>query len=154
MPYKDPAKARAAATERARRYRRRKHIEKFGPDAGNMIGRHGNHARGERNGRWNNGRMRTSEGYIAIAVPVGHHLRQAHGYAYEHDLVAEKMLGRPLEANEVVHHRNGQRADNRPENLEVWTRSLHAREHSNHPGARDGFGRFTTGKRHDEEFPA
>jgi hypothetical protein len=90
--------------------------------------------------------MRTSHGYIAIKVPEGHHLRQAHGYAYEHDLVAEAMIGRRLAPEEVVHHRNGKRDDNRPENLEVTTRSNHAREHGAFPGARDTAGRFAAGK--------
>lgn len=136
---RDPEKAAA----RRRRYRDRKKIERFGESSVgvDMRGRHGNHARGPDNARWRGGKMLTSQGYVALAVPPDHHLRQAHGYAYEHQLVAEQMLGRRLAEEEIVHHRNGIRTDNRPENLEVTTASEHARHHASAPGARDECGR-------------
>lgn len=46
-----------------------------------------------------------------------------------HRAVAEQMLGRPLQKGEIVHHRDGDKWNNDPSNLEVMTQAEHARIH-------------------------
>lgn len=52
------------------------------------------------------------------------------GYVYEHILVAEESIGRPIRKGEVVHHLNGKRNDNRKTNLLVIEHSQHAKLHA------------------------
>ncbi len=76
-------------------------------------------------------------GYIKVYVPaIGAH-------RLEHRIIAEKSLGRPLKASEVVHHVNGNRADNRNGNLLVCTQRYHKWLH-NEMGRRYAQEHFTS----------
>jgi hypothetical protein len=62
-------------------------------------------------------------GYILLFEP-SHPNARKDGYVAEHTKVMAAMLGRPLHRFEEVHHKNGIRHDNRPENLELWARGM------------------------------
>ena len=64
-----------------------------------------------------------NHGYWRVPVPKADRwLMRGESSALEHRLVMARHLGRPLEPDESVHHRNGDRLDNRIENLELWSR--------------------------------
>jgi HNH endonuclease len=78
---------------------------------------------------WKTGSVGPPESYIGprgegTIDPSGYRRTPVNGkHRLEHHVVMEAMLGRPLLPRENVHHKNGHRADNRPENLELWVRS-------------------------------
>jgi len=82
------------------------------------------------NPNWNGGRIISSNNYIYIHIPE-HPFSNTLGYVAEHRLVMEKKLGRKLTSEEVVHHINEIRTDNRIENLLLFkSNSEHRKFHS------------------------
>lgn len=67
----------------------------------------------------NGTRTTRGDGYVQIKM-TDHPNVTANGWMSEHTYVMSKVLGRALLPGENVHHRNGLRSDNRPENLELW----------------------------------
>lgn len=94
---------------------------------------------GAKNSNWRGGRVAGPGGRIMVYYPKHPGGKSAGLYVLEYRLVVEKKLGRHLRKGEIVHHRNGDIKDNRPENLEVMTQSEHARRH------------FTGAKRPDKQ---
>lgn len=66
---------------------------------------------------WRGGSYLDKNGYRLIMVDGK--------YEFEHRVVAAKFLGRPLKSEEIIHHVNHDRLDNRVENLSIVTRSEH-----------------------------
>lgn len=79
-------------------------------------------AEGARHGAWKGGKVGHRSGYWQIKVWADHpfySMANREGYILEHRLLMAQALGRPLASNEHVHHKNGDRKDNRLENLQL-----------------------------------
>lgn len=75
--------------------------------------------RRERHGNWKGGVVSTPHGYTAVSDGEFLEMRDMQGYTLEHRLVMARHLGRALTKTETVHHINGDRKDNRVENLQL-----------------------------------
>lgn len=97
--------------------------------------------RGENSQNWKGGKSHHSRGYVAIMLssddPYISMAHPASHYCMEHRYVMAKSLGRCLTREEIVHHKNGIKDDNRIENLELSTWGEHTIQHSK--GYQDGF---------------
>jgi HNH endonuclease len=89
------------------------------PEAHDPIGKHWRPD--PRAGRPIGRRFPNSDGYIRVWDPE-HPNAAADGWVLEHRRVMAGLLGRPLYDDELVHHRDGDRSNNDPENLELCLR--------------------------------
>jgi hypothetical protein len=78
-------------------------------------------------------RVRKLNGYRVVFMPEHPACMSSDnwkGFVYEHIVIAEKFLGRRMGGDEVCHHLNGIRDDNRPTNILVLSRSQHTKLHA------------------------
>lgn len=121
-------------------------------------GKHTNHRRGVGHYRWNCGTIMGSNGYRKVRVGKIHPLADSNGYAYEHRVVWCSWHFLAIPRGMVVHHKNGNKLDNRAENLELISRGQHNAHHNQERGRdekgqfKKAAGRFLDGKLWDE-FP-
>jgi hypothetical protein len=81
----------------------------------------------------NKANVRFVNGYMLLYVPDHPSAMKSKnwlGYVYEHIIVAESFMKRKLTNKEVVHHLDGNRLNNREENLIVLERSQHVKLHT------------------------
>ena len=93
-------------------------------------GTHGNQAKASAQHRWKPGSRVGSTGYVKVRVGKCHPLADPNGWAYEHLVVWVSAGNQRPGKNEVIHHINEDKTDNRFENLRLLTRSEHNRLHN------------------------
>lgn len=84
--------------------------------------------KGKNHPGWKGGKRIGKRGYIILFMPE-HPDSDSRGYIYEHRLIMERKLGRPLGPKEVVHHIDGDPANNAPENLDLFANQARHKAH-------------------------
>lgn len=85
--------------------------------------------RGADHWSWRGGKHEDGRGYIRLRMP-GHPNANKNGYVLEHRYVAAEQLGRPLASTEEVHHIDGNKHNNKPDNLIVVPKGEHQKLHA------------------------
>lgn len=98
--------------------KQKKHLEKLNANQ-----------KGKNNRAWNGGRFKNRAGYVFVYSPNHPRAKANRRYVFEHILIIEEKLGRYLKKNEVVHHINGIKDDNRIENLIILLKNKHRALH-------------------------
>ena len=94
----------------------------FSPNTEFKKGRIG--LRGKNSPNWKGGKI-TRFGYKVISHPTLRYNSGASRYVFEHRYIMEQHLKRELSKNEIIHHKNGIKTDNRLENLKLVLRKTH-----------------------------
>lgn len=76
----------------------------------------------------------TRDGYVLVVAPDNHPHARQDGSILEHRLVMEGVVGRYLEEWEIVHHKDGNRQNNLPQNLELLDGRAKSSGPGHHPG--------------------
>jgi len=67
----------------------------------------------------------TNHGYIKVFIGMHHPMADKRGEIYEHRLIMSQILNRPLQRWEHIHHKDGDKTNNSPQNLELHPSSEH-----------------------------
>lgn len=85
--------------------------------------------KGKNHFKWKGGKIINKDGYLLIWNKKHPNCNYC-GYVQKHRLVMEKFINRYLTKNEVVHHINENKLDNRISNLQLMTKSQHMKLHN------------------------
>lgn len=85
--------------------------------------------KGEKGSNWKGGISKTNKGYKLIKMP-NHNKANKHGYVLEHIFIFENETGINIPKNCCIHHINGNKSDNRIENLCLMLTSAHTKYHN------------------------
>jgi len=119
QPLEQPGVCQMCGAEFRRQNRKQKYCSRSCSGKGSLVGRD---ISGENNPHYKGGLSRF-DGYIICTH------RNAKRWTFYHRALMEAYLGRPLRSDEIVHHINGVKDDNRIENLQLVTRGEHINLH-------------------------
>lgn len=87
--------------------------------------------KGENSKSWKGGVYTSSDGYKMVYIGNQNGKSKWSNYRKEHLIIAEEKIGRPLKDNEIVHHIDGNKLNNNPDNLDVLSSESKHREAHN-----------------------